>query len=263
MYDKKEIILNKFFRDEILKLNWPRKLSIKHDKLKYISKPYTNDDLLHAVQNDSIKLIEVFLNDLPDYVIHRNLINECMSYTSFQMIWDRKFRCNKWAAIFIYVEKDIIEIVEFLLNKQYKLDYQPEVRSIEMFNLLKSHGYNNDSMILGENVIIHLLELGEINYNLGNAIYDGNHDVIDYFLDITEYVPSDSEVCELINVGYENINLIKKINKHSLDIAMVAVEMGNYEIIENLMEVGFDRDVLISYSIEKGYEDIEQILYNY
>lgn len=87
--------------------------------------------------------------------------------------------------------------------------------------------------------------------------------MIDYFLDECEIEPSKEDIVELINMGYERMDLIQEIPRYDENITSALIEGNDTEQIEMMLNNGFDRDQLINYCIENKYEDMESILYNF
>lgn len=273
MINTKNIILNPYIRDDIFKFNWSRHESIKYNKLKYISKPYTIDDLYLALQYDSYELVVEFLDKLIfNDKIDVTIINDCHSlrtfkhvYNFFTLIYDVD-QITSFLRTEIYVSKGITDIINFIYDEGYTINVT-DINHENMFKLVVDKckvDYKAITMdCFGPKVLIYMYEQELIDYDLSDAIISGNIDMIDYFLDEIEVVPTTEQVCELIRINYEHMDLLRDINSSSDDIAMNLIENGNMDMIESILIAGFDRELLIHYCIDSGYEDLEEILYNY
>ena len=272
MIDIKNIILNEDIRNDILKYNWSRKESIKYNKLKYITKPYTQKDLDMALQYDSYDLVVEFLDKLIfTSKIDVMIINECQSLRTFQYVYNylkniydiEKINILKTE---IYIRKGLTEIINFIYDEGFTINVD-DINDADMCELLINKCKINYKMIpishLGYKVLIYLYENELIEYELEDAILDGNIDMIDYFLDDLEKIPTTQQVCQLISIGYERLDVMRDFDTKSDEIAMNLIEIGDMDAIEGILIAGFDRDILINYCIERGYEDMESILYNY
>lgn len=271
MFNIKNILLVENIRNDILKFNWSRIESIKYDKIKYISKPYTKNDIENAIFHNSFEILQIFMKEIKLNKTDIYLLTKCKQFNIFKYIYDYfinlydKEDILKIVDIVWIIENDNIEIVEFLINEGIKLEVNC-VQSLDMFKLLLKYNFDYNSIRRNRycaEVIIYMYENELLDYNLSDAIYDGNHQVIDYFLDELDYIPTNDEVCELMNIDYENMYLIKEIDRNDPFIIMNLIESHKWEMIEQFLDLGIDRDELINYCIENKYEDYEELLYNY
>ncbi len=273
MIDIKNIILNKDIRNDILQYHWSRKESIKYNKLKYITKPYTSEDLDLAIQYNSYDCVVKFLDKLIlNTKIDNMIINQCNSLRVFQYIYNYFTKIYDTEHIHnllrteIYVSKGLTDIINFIYDEGYTITVE-DINSAEMCELVinkckvdyKSIPISN----FGCKALIYLYENEFIEYELEDSILDGNIDMIDYFLDEIETIPTTSQICDLISLNYERIDLIRNFDTTSDIIAMNAIENGDMNVIETLINSGFCRDEMISYCMDRGYEDMEELLYNY
>jgi hypothetical protein len=192
MLCKQDILLNENIRNDIFKNNWSRIISIKYNKLKYISKPYTHRDLNMALKYDSYDLIVKFLDNLAlKSKIDIWVINSCKSLKTFKYVYNffrNIYSLEDMVKILetsFYVKENKLEIIDFIYDEGFAIDAN-EFPSVAMFKLLTNKCRVDWRSIPVSNfdtsVKIHLIEDGIIDYRLENAILEGDLDMIDYFL---------------------------------------------------------------------------------
>ena len=286
--DTSLVMLNTFYRESILKKLWPRKRAIQHDRLKFISRPYTFNDLELAVQYDKYDLTILFYDKvIMNEKFDPYIIEYCKSLKIFKFLFNHlkqlytedEIKNLITSSLYTFVKKGYVDIVRFLSNKGYKMkwihynvnhvqmiEYFLETKKNKVFiipatvpNSTRNININNCS----SEVKKWLYENEKCDYSLEDAILDGDIEMIDYFLDECEVIPTKENMVDLINMDYERMDLIREIPYFDDDICEALIEGDNMESIESMINNGFDRDQLISYCIEKGYEDMESILYNF
>jgi len=241
----KKLLTNDIYRNEIFKFGWSRKMSLKYDKIKYIKRPYTQDDLMVAIKNDSYKLVEIFLKEVvPDKMV----INLCNSLRTFNLIYnyfgDEVMRFFVFPTIF--VEKGYVDIISFLYKSKYKIE-PTEINHIEMWKFLKNKDiYTSQFTILSSDVLIYRIKHEDYNYTLENAISEENMEVIDYFLSCEGNSLTHSQIENLINIGY---NLNEEHYDSVYELAIDALRNGDINLLDSLISNGVDRDDLTDYCI--------------
>ena len=272
MIDINNIILNDNIRNDILQYHWSRKESIKYNKLKYISKPYTLEELDLAIEYDSYDCVVEFLDKLIlNTKINNMIINQCNSLKVFQYIYNYFTKIYNTKQIQhllrteIYVSKGITDVINFIYDEGYAITVN-DINHANMCDLVinkckvdyKSIPISN----FGYKALIYLYENELIEYELTNAILDGELDMIDYFLDDLEKIPTTEQLKDLINIGYKRLDLIRDIPRYNDEISEALIEGDDMEQIEMMLNSGFDKEQLVNYCIERRYEEMESILYN-
>ena len=264
------ILINKNIRDNILKYKWPRKLSILKDRVKFIKKPYLIEDIHLAIKHNSINCLEVFLKNInPDITI----CNQANTFKIFKTLWDHHLKTYTKDEILKrlepdeFISKDDLDIIDFLYNQgRIKAIDVIKINSPKIYEyLLEKKIVDKDNLyknMFGDELIIYLIGNGEIEYCLGDAIDECRLDVIDYYIENSTEMDC-GDICDLIEMGYDNIENIPFIHNNYEEIAYKAIITGNHLILDKMIEGGFDKDIMIDCAKEIGYYDVEEFLYNY
>lgn len=270
------IMTTKSIREDILRRNWSRHTSIRFDRLKYIKKPYTFEDVKKAVKLNSPKCLKEFLKDVK--IVPLMLINDAETIEIFEILWNYyideqlllKEDVINSLLVSIFIEKGCLDIVIFLYENGYityndiqriehlkMYDYLLEKNLIEK-DWIDAYNYMN----VGDELLIELIKDDRCNFDLTDAIYYARMDVIDYFLEMG-VVPNSAQILDLLELGYDNLKIISDTDCYDTDIGYKVIMNGSYETIDNIMEAGFDRDTLIHCAWEMGEREIKDFLYNY
>ena len=271
--DLQIILLNKNIREDILKYKWPRKTSIEKDRIKYIKGPYTIKDVEMSMKFKSVNCFKEFLkNSVNVYPVC--LLNNSKTLEMFEIYLEyqickgmfRKDVLNNINSN-IFIEKGYLDIVKYIHNSGYLRDNDVhKINHPEMYDFLVNNNLLEDypdllfSNMFGDEVIIHLIEENKMRYTLRNAIEDNRIDVIDYLID-NGILPSSSDVCELIEIGYDKIEDLQLTSTD--EIAYKSISECNYMVIDKLMEAGFDVDTMMDCARELNFYEMEEFLYNY